>query len=110
MKSQRAVALKDQNVHTPPDEALAETKTAIEKHGVECLAMALDVCSDASVEASFEVVPEALKATGVLVVPGRGFGPSLANGVRISFGPLVHDLAKIESGIERLGRFVNGGL
>ena len=36
-----------------------------------------------------EFVPEALKATGVLVVPGRGFGPSLANGVRISFGPLV---------------------
>ena len=53
-------------------------------------------------------VPEALKATGVLVVPGRGFGPSLTNGVRISFGPLVHDLARIEAGIERLGRFVNG--
>jgi aminotransferase len=53
-------------------------------------------------------VPEALKATGVLVVPGRGFGPSLTNGVRISFGPLVHDLARIEAGIERLGRFVHG--
>ena len=35
------------------------------------------------------VRPRALKATGVLVVPGRGFGPSLANGVRISYGPLV---------------------
>jgi aminotransferase len=55
-------------------------------------------------------VPEALKATGVLVVPGRGFGPSLTNGVRISFGPLVHDLARIEAGIERLGRFVHGAL
>ncbi len=36
-----------------------------------------------------EFVPKALKATGVLVVPGGGFGESLTNGVRISFGPLV---------------------
>lgn len=52
-------------------------------------------------------VPEALKATGVLVVPGRGFGPSLTNGVRISFGPLVNDLARIEEGISRLGRVLH---
>jgi aspartate/methionine/tyrosine aminotransferase len=52
-------------------------------------------------------VTDALKATGVLVVPGRGFGPSLANGVRISFGPLVHQLPRIAAGLERLGRFVN---
>lgn len=52
-------------------------------------------------------VPEALKATGVLVVPGRGFGSSLTNGVRISFGPLVNHTEKIEEGLERLGRFVN---
>ncbi len=51
-------------------------------------------------------VPEALKATGVLVVPGRGFGPSITNGVRISFGPLVHDTAKITEGIKRLGEFL----
>ena len=51
-------------------------------------------------------VPEALKATGVLVVPGRGFGPSIANGVRISFGPLVHDTAKITEGIKRLASFM----
>jgi aspartate/methionine/tyrosine aminotransferase len=49
-------------------------------------------------------VPDALKATGVLVVPGRGFGPSLANGVRISFGPLVNDTPRIEEGIARLAR------
>jgi aminotransferase len=47
-------------------------------------------------------VREALKATGVLLVPGRGFGPSIANGVRISFGPLVNDTAKITEGIARL--------
>ncbi len=52
-------------------------------------------------------VPEALKATGVLVVPGRGFGPSLTSGVRISFGPMVRDTDRIEEGLRRLGRFVN---
>ena len=51
-------------------------------------------------------MPEALKATGVLVVPGRGFGPSLANGVRISFGPLVTDTARITEGLARLGRWM----
>lgn len=53
-----------------------------------------------------EFVPRALKATGVLVVPGGGFGPSLANGVRISFGPLVRDTDKIEEGIARLGTWM----
>jgi len=53
-----------------------------------------------------EFVPKALQVTGVLVVPGGGFGESLRNGVRISFGPLVHDTAKIEEGLERLGRFI----
>jgi aspartate/methionine/tyrosine aminotransferase len=51
-------------------------------------------------------VPRALQATGVLVVPGGGFGASLTNGVRISFGPLVRDTAKIEEGLERLGRWM----
>jgi aspartate/methionine/tyrosine aminotransferase len=51
-------------------------------------------------------VPLALKSTGVLVVPGGGFGPSLADGVRISFGPLVTDLPRIEEGLARLGRWM----
>ena len=53
-----------------------------------------------------EFVPRALKATGVLVVPGAGFGASLTNGVRISFGPLVRDTAKIEQGLARLGTWM----
>lgn len=53
-----------------------------------------------------EFVPRALKATGVLVVPGAGFGPALANGVRISFGPLVRDTAKIDEGLSRLGAWM----
>jgi aspartate/methionine/tyrosine aminotransferase len=54
-----------------------------------------------------EFVPEALKATGVLVVPGRGFGPSLANGVRISFGPLVTTPERITEGLQRLGAWMH---
>ena len=55
-----------------------------------------------------EFVPRALKATGVLVVPGAGFGASLTNGVRISFGPLVRDTNKIEEGLARLGTWLRG--
>ncbi len=53
-------------------------------------------------------VPEALKATGVLVVPGRGFGASLTNGVRISFGPLVMTPDRITEGLRRLGTWMQG--
>jgi aminotransferase len=63
----------------------------------------LDVGRDAD-----QFVPEALKATGVLVVPGRGFGPSIANGVRVSYGPLVRDHAKITEGLRRLGAWMHG--
>ena len=51
-------------------------------------------------------VPRALQATGVLVVPGGGFGPSLTNGVRISYGPLVNAPDTIRDGIARLGRWM----
>lgn len=61
----------------------------------------MDVGRDAE-----QFVPEALKATGVLVVPGKGFGPSLAHGVRISFGPLVMTPEKITEGLRRLGAWM----
>ena len=51
-------------------------------------------------------VPAALQATGVLVVPGGGFGPSIASGVRISYGPLVETPDKIREGLARLGRWM----
>lgn len=51
-------------------------------------------------------VPEALQATGVLLVPGRGFGPSIANGVRISYGPLVTAPDRITEGLKRLGAWM----
>jgi aminotransferase len=54
-------------------------------------------------------VPRALQATGVLVVPGGGFGPSIKNGVRISYGPMVMTSEKIEEGLSRLGRWMRRG-
>ena len=53
-------------------------------------------------------VPRALQATGVLVVPGGGFGPSLENGIRISYGPMVMTPGKIEEGLSRLGKWMRG--
>jgi aspartate/methionine/tyrosine aminotransferase len=47
-------------------------------------------------------VREVLESTGVIFVPGSGFGPSLSNGIRISYGPLVHDLDRIETGFRRV--------
>ena len=51
-------------------------------------------------------VREVLTNTGVIFVPGSGFGPSLKNGVRVSYGPLVHDLERIEAGFGRVGAFL----
>ena len=51
-------------------------------------------------------VPRALQATGVLVVPGGGFGPSITTGVRISYGPLVMTPHKIDEGLARLGKWM----
>jgi aspartate/methionine/tyrosine aminotransferase len=54
-------------------------------------------------------VPRALQATGVLVVPGGGFGPSIRNGVRISYGPMVRTPARIDEGLARLGKWMRAG-
>ena len=51
-------------------------------------------------------VEEVLKATGVLFVPGWGFGRSQQEAVRISFGPLVHDLDKIDEAMKKVGEFL----
>lgn len=55
-----------------------------------------------------EFVREVLPKTGVIFVPGSGFGPSLTRGVRISFGPLVNDLDRIEEGFRRVGEAIGG--
>jgi aminotransferase len=50
-----------------------------------------------------DFVREVLPQTGVIFVPGSGFGASITNGVRISYGPLVNDLDRIEEGFRRVG-------
>jgi aspartate/methionine/tyrosine aminotransferase len=50
-----------------------------------------------------------LEKTGVIVVPGWGFGETLKEAVRVSFGPLVHDLDKIDIAMKRMGAFLAEG-
>jgi aspartate/methionine/tyrosine aminotransferase len=53
----------------------------------------------------FEFVDRLLQATGVLVIPGTGFGPSMEHGIRLSYGPLCRTPEKIREGIERIGAY-----
>lgn len=53
-------------------------------------------------------VMDVLKNTGVVFVPGKGFGQSMENGIRISYGPLVRTKEKIVEGIERVGKYLHG--
>jgi aspartate/methionine/tyrosine aminotransferase len=50
-----------------------------------------------------QFVREVLPKTGVIFVPGSGFGPALDGAIRVSYGPLVHDLDRIEQGFRRVG-------
>jgi len=52
-------------------------------------------------------VEDVLKNTGVLFVPGWGFGRSVKNAVRISYGPLVNDIEKISVGFKRVADYLN---
>jgi 3-hydroxybutyrate dehydrogenase len=54
--SQRGAVLPDQNCHTPKDDALAAAKAEIESHGVNALALPLDVCSNDSVRSSYDAI------------------------------------------------------
>ncbi len=47
-----------------------------------------------------------LRATGVIFVPGAGFGSTLRSAVRVSFGPLVNDLERMEEGFARVGAYL----
>ncbi len=57
-------------------------------------------------EDSDEFVLRVLKNTGVLFIPGKGFGESLRFGVRISYGPWVGNHDKIKEGMERVGKYL----
>jgi len=47
-----------------------------------------------------------LENTGVIVVPGWGFGATLRQAVRLSYGPLVHDLDKIDEAMQRMAKYL----
>lgn len=88
------------------------------RHTVDCVRRHLDMpCLDPDGglytvvdvgRSGDDFVREVLPKTGVIFVPGSGFGPALDNGIRVSFGPLVHDLDRIEEGFRRVGAIVRG--
>ena len=47
-----------------------------------------------------------LETTGVIVVPGWGFSETLQQAVRLSYGPLVHDLDKIDEAMQRMAKYL----
>ena len=49
---------------------------------------------------------DVLENTGVIVVPGWGFGETLQQAVRLSYGPLVHDLDKIDEAMQRMAKYL----
>ena len=52
-------------------------------------------------------VEKILTKTGVLFIPGWGFGRTGTNAIRISFGPFVEEIDKIEEGIKRVAKYLN---
>lgn len=56
---------------------------------------------------SSEFTRRVLEKTGVIFVPGWGFGDTLKDAVRISYGPLVHHLDKIDVAMKRVGEFLS---
>ena len=50
---------------------------------------------------------EILGNTGVLFIPGTGFGPSMKEAIRVSYGPLCYDHDKIREGMEKVGEYMN---
>ena len=57
-------------------------------------------------EDSDEFVRRVLKNTGVLFIPGKGFGESLKEAVRISYGPHVENIDVIKEGFKRVAEYL----
>lgn len=88
--------------------AAQQTVASIQKHlGLPCFIPqgGLYTCIKVGMDGA-ECVEEVLKKTGVLFVPGWGFGRTLQDAVRISFGPLVNDLHLIDEGLRRAGELL----
>ncbi|RLF72902.1 MAG: hypothetical protein DRN55_05155 [Thermoplasmata archaeon] len=65
----------------------------------------LYTCMNVGMDAD-RFVEEVLRSTGVLFIPGRGFGETLKEAVRISYGPLVDSKEKITEGFERVESYL----
>ncbi len=65
-------------------------------------------CPTPDGEEPFAFVNRTLEATGVLLIPGTGFGPSMARAVRLSYGPLCYDHDRIREGIQRVADYIGG--
>ena len=63
-------------------------------------------CPTPAGEDPVRFVERVLKETGVLLIPGVGFGPSMEHAVRISYGPLCYEHDHIREGIERIGNYL----
>ena len=88
--------------------AARRTVQAINTHlGLPCLVPqgGLYTVIRTGVESS-EFTRAVLGKTGVIVVPGWGFGETLKQAVRVSYGPLVHDLDRIDIAMKRVGAFL----
>ena len=55
---------------------------------------------------SSEFTRRVLEKAAVIVVPGWGFGDTLSEAVRLSYGPLVHNLDRIDVAMKRMGEFL----
>jgi aspartate/methionine/tyrosine aminotransferase len=64
------------------------------------------VCPTPSEEEPMSFVQRVLKNTGVLFIPGSGFGPSMQKAVRLSYGPLCYDHDLIQQGFERIQDYI----
>jgi aspartate/methionine/tyrosine aminotransferase len=64
-------------------------------------------CPTPNNQFSIDFSEDLLKNTGILVIPGYGFGPSMNNAVRLSYGPLCYNHVAIQEGIERIARYIN---
>ena len=51
-------------------------------------------------------VQRMLKHTGVLFIPGIGFGPSMRYGIRLSYGPLCYNHELILEGLQRVKTYL----
>ncbi|MFC0877320.1 pyridoxal phosphate-dependent aminotransferase [Saccharicrinis sp. FJH2] len=90
--------------------AAEQTVASIEKHlGMPCLIPEGGLYTVMKVDMdSSEFTHKILENTGVIVVPGWGFGKTLNNAVRLSYGPLVHHLDKIDEAMQRISKYLRG--